>query len=201
MKKIVASILLAAASLASMPAQAQGFGMPGSQMPPGVTPAPGNVRVRVQAPRWVAPSVIGDYEDTRVVALDTRNPILIWMPPVLSGSTAAVTFTYDLKIVMVMPEQAPDQAIDRNPVVYQVKQLVTPQCLLPMTAVNAMTADNLYVAQVTTHARSTIAIELENKGKSELLLFRKSAETPSVEAPESETAAGASSAPSHNLSE
>lgn len=178
MKIIITTTILIATLLISLPIQAQGFGMPSGHRMPNVSSKVDNVRVSVQAPRWVAPSIIGDYEKERVVMLDTHNPLLIWMPPVYSGIMVDVTFTYDLKIVMVMPGQAPDQAIDHNPIAFQIKQLTTPQCLLPMTVVNAISADYTYVAQVTTHVYSANTIELENKGKSELLLFCKCTEPP-----------------------
>ncbi len=138
----------------------------------GVSAMPGAVRYKVEASRWIMPMQVGDYEDATVATLSLQNPMFQWMPPVIGGIAASVTYTYDIKIVQVMPEQALDQAIDSNPVVYQTKGLSVPQCLLPINIVQSLEPEALYVAQVVTHAHSTVTIDIANDGRGSLMPFR-----------------------------
>lgn len=164
-------IYIAVASLAVPSMFAQ---FPGTQVqrPIGVGAMPGAVRYKVEAPRWVQPMQIGDYEDRSVATLPILSPIFQWMPPVIAGVAGAVTYTYDIKIVQVMPEQSLDQAIDHNPVVYQTKGLSVPQCLLPANIARGLDPEALYVAQVVTYARSTDAVDIANGGRGPLMPFR-----------------------------
>ena len=77
--------------------------------------------------------------------------------------------TYDFTIVEIMPGQSPDQAIERNPVVYRAPGLITPQCLLPRTIVEALRPEAEYAAQIKTNVPHN---RLANDGAGELLLFR-----------------------------
>lgn len=62
-----------------------------------------------------------------------------------------------------------DQAIERNPVVYRAPGLITPQCLLPRTIVEALRPEAEYAAQIKTNVPHN---RLANDGAGELLLFR-----------------------------
>ena len=92
-----------------------------------------------------------------------------WIPPVLNGSPVPMGTTYDFTIVEIMPGQSPDQAIERNPVVYRAPGLITPQCLLPRTIVEALRPEAEYAAQIKTNVPHN---RLANDGAGELLLFR-----------------------------
>lgn len=165
LRRHIIYIAVAAMAVPSVSAQFPGHNV-------GVSAMPGATRYKVEAPRWVQPMQVGDYEDVSVATLPLLNPIFQWMPPVIGGIAAAVTYTYDLKIVQVMPGQALDQAIDRNPVVYQVKSLGVPQCLLPADIARRLDPEALYVAQIVTHAHSTVAIDMANDGRGPLMPFR-----------------------------
>lgn len=123
----------------------------------------------VSSPRWVAPAVVDAYSDRDTVALSGQNPMLQWMMPVDNNSPVPVNFTYDLKIVEAMPGQDPVEAIERNPVAYQLHQLMAPQCLIPVNVIKMFNPEMVYVAQVTASAPQ---VRQQNRGRSDLLIFR-----------------------------
>lgn len=96
------------------------------------------------------------------------------MPTITCGATS--TYTYDLRIVELLDGQAPDDAIDLNPVAYQARKLVAPICIVPQNIINSyLKADRNYIAQITTHPATTSAMNyvmLENDGKSDIRRFR-----------------------------
>lgn len=76
-----------------------------------------------------------------------------------------------------MPLQDPLEAIERNPVVYQVTGLTVAQCMLPASIVNGLSPFETYVAQVTARSNATQIgaldyINIQNDGRSQLRLFR-----------------------------
>lgn len=121
------------------------------------------------SPRWVAPAVVDAYSNRDTAALSMHYPMLQWMMPVDNNSSLPVNFTYDLKIVEAMPGQDPVEAIKRNPVAYQLRQLMAPQCLIPVNVIKMFNPDMVYVAQVTARAPQ---VRLQNEGRSDLLIFR-----------------------------
>lgn len=98
----------------------------------------------VKAPEWVTPVV--NEGDTAMVT--TMNALFVWIPAVIDGSTA-INSTSTFTVVQLMPGQAPDDAIRRNPKVYEKKALITPQCLIPVNVAQTMAKDALYAAQIT----------------------------------------------------
>ena len=57
--------------------------------------------------------------------------MLKWKAPVVNCDPKPRHYNYDIKIVQQMPLQAIDDAMDRNPVVYQANNLQMPQCIIP----------------------------------------------------------------------
>ena len=134
---------------------------------------------KAQAPEFLMPTMNGGggLIDLSVATLDPLVPMFTWKAPLLACNPAAATFTYDFKIVELLPNQQPDQAIDRNAAVYQVKDLLAPMVTLPVTYVNQLYLNKTYVAQVQAHQTGTSAnmlnyVMLENNGKSPFMLFK-----------------------------
>ena len=132
---------------------------------------------QASAPKWVAPVSMNDYEDRAVATLSQQVPMLQWTSPAVSCNPTPIQYTYDLKIVQMLPLQAPDEAMDRNPVVYQKTSLTMPQCLIPATNIKNFAPTETYVAQITAHSNNTQQgtidyVNLQNNGKSDLLMFR-----------------------------
>lgn len=127
------------------------------------------VGYEVPSPRWAAPAITDAYCDRDTASLSPEVPMLQWTVPVSNNSPFPISFTYDLKIVETMPGQDPIEAIERNPVAYSLRQLMAPQCLLPVSVVRTFSPDGVYVAQVTARAQY---VRLQNGGRSDLLLFR-----------------------------
>lgn len=164
MKRIALYMVITLIAVAQ--AAAQGFGFP-----PGTMPGSEPTVIRINAPEWVAPMPAVDADDNEPSMLNLQAPMLQWTPIVTSGTPIA-GITYDLRIVEVMPDQAPDQAIRRNPKVFETRQLVLPQCLLPHTVTTGLRSDALYAAQITTRVPAGAKVQLSNNGKSRILLFR-----------------------------
>lgn len=136
-----------------------------------------NVCYEATAPQWVMPISTGEYEDRSIATLSQQAPLLQWMAPVVNCDPKPRTYTYDLKIVQQLPLQPIDQAIERNPVVYQATGLTMPQCMIPANVVSKFSSVETYVAQVTTRSNATQEgaldyIHLQNDGKSDLKMFR-----------------------------
>lgn len=126
-------------------------------------------RNEVASPKWVMPTVTESYSARDTASLPLQAPLLQWTMPVDNNSSVPVTFTYDLKIVEAMPLQDPLEAMERNPVAYQIRRLMAPQCLIPVNVISKFSKGKVYVAQVT--ARSPFA-QQQNGGRSDLLIFR-----------------------------
>lgn len=135
-------------------------------------PLPNSPVVRVKAPQWIAPVMIGDYEESKVVELTREGTVFAWMPTMTTGDPRPRTYVYDLRIVELLPMQAPDYAIKHNPVYWETVGLVTTQCTLPQHIIANMNPETIYVAQISTRVASGTYIEIENNGRSALLTFR-----------------------------
>ena len=129
---------------------------------------------KAQAPQFLTP-IINVMSDETVAQLDPLSAQFSWtMPVVACGSSAS--YTYDIKMVELFPGQQPDVAMDRNPVVYQVKDLLANMCVIPTQVVTSnFYADRTYLAQVTAlpKANGTLSyVMIENSGKSTYLPFK-----------------------------
>lgn len=123
----------------------------------------------VASPKWLMPKVIEGYSSRDTTSLPLQVPMLQWTMPVDNNRTVQPSFTYDLKIVEAMPLQDPHEAMERNPVAYQLRQLMAPQCLIPIKVIRKFSKEKVYVARITARSRF---VQQQNGGMSDLLVFR-----------------------------
>lgn len=133
---------------------------------------------KAQAPQFILPMAIGKgLNDLNVAKLSRQNPQLTWREPVLACNPKAQRYTYDIKIVEMMPGQQPDDAMDFNPAVYLQRGIMTPVATIPKVALDRMKKDKTYLVQVTARTSGSAARMLnytliENEGKSPYRMFR-----------------------------
>lgn len=132
---------------------------------------------RAQAPQFLLPMPQGGFDDgTTPANLEALNPMFTWTAPVLTCNQSATQYRYDFKVVEVLANQSPVEAIERNPVVYQAKNLLIPQASIPTNIIKSQFNTNkTYVAQVTASATNASVLSyvmIENDGKSTYKLFR-----------------------------
>lgn len=132
---------------------------------------------RAQAPQFLLPMPQGGFDDgTTPANLEALNPMFTWTAPVLTCNQSATQYRYDFRVVEVLANQSPDEAIERNPVVYQAKNLLIPQASIPTNIIKSQFNTNkTYVAQVTASATNASVLSyvmIENDGKSTYKLFR-----------------------------
>ena len=132
---------------------------------------------QASAPQWVSPVSAAAYGNRPTATLSLQVPMLQWTTPTVSCNPSPIPYTYDLKIVQMLPLQAPDEAMERNPVVFQKTALTMPQCLIPPTVIRNFAPTETYAAQITVHSNNTQEgsldyVHLQNNGRSDLLLFR-----------------------------
>ena len=144
---------------------------------------------KAQAPQFLMPLVDAMSTDN-VAQVDPLNAQFTWtMPTIACGASAS--YTYDIKFVELLPGQQPDVAMDRNPVIYQSKNLLANMCIIPTQVITGnFYADKTYLAQVTAEANMGSPLSyvmLENSGKSTFLPFKfktsKSEEKPEPQEP------------------
>ena len=143
-----------------------------------------NICYSAQAPRFLTPQATLDINDplsNLAVARLNKNVLqnFTWTQPVLSCNQNLVNFTYDVRVVKLngLP---PDEAIERNPVVYQRNKLVGTTLNIPEAYLVQMRQDStaVYAMQVTANSglggqQNPLNYTLiENNGKSNVLLFR-----------------------------
>ena len=141
-----------------------------------------NVCYTAQEPKFVTPqpNVANDPLGRFAVAkVDKALPQFTWTAPTLNCNAKFINFTYDVKVVKLNGLN-PDEAIERNPVIYQRNKLTTPTLTIPTAYVNQMTMDDdvVYAMQIT--AVSSLSAKsnqlnftlIENDGRSDILLFR-----------------------------
>ena len=129
---------------------------------------------KAQAPQFLIP-LVDALGSEAVAQVDPLNAQFSWTMPIIACGASA-TYTYDIKFVELLPGQQPDAAMDRNPVVYQVSDLMANSCIIPTNKVSgSFLADKTYLAQVTAQASSNGPLSyvmLENNGKSTFLPFK-----------------------------
>lgn len=129
---------------------------------------------RAQAPQFLMPMINAMSGET-VAQVDPLNAQFTWTMPLIACGASA-SYTYDYKVVELYPGQQPDAAMDRNPVVYQVKGLLSNTCVIPQQVVTGnFYADRTYLSQVTAIPKSNGPLSyvmLENNGKSTFLPFK-----------------------------
>ena len=132
---------------------------------------------KAQAPQFLTPvSTSLSLENSEVADLDALMPMFTWTQPVITCNAMAMGFKYNFKVVEVMANQSPTEAIDRNPVVYKADNLMAAQCIIPNNIISSQFhTDRTYAAQITAVSTSTNVLNyvmLENEGKSTYRLFR-----------------------------
>jgi hypothetical protein len=95
----------------------------------------------------------------------------------VSCNAAALQFTYEFRVVELLPGQNPDDAMDRNANFYIARNLTVPMATIPVTYVNRMDLSKTYVAQVKATqsgvgSKMLNYVMLENGGKSPFRQFR-----------------------------
>ncbi|MBQ9190354.1 MAG: BspA family leucine-rich repeat surface protein [Bacteroidaceae bacterium] len=138
-----------------------------------------------QAPEFLTP-MAATSGLLAVADLNPMTPQFTWKAPVVACNPTVLQYTYSLRIVELLPGQAPDNSMDNNPVVYQASNLSTPMCMIPQTVIKLMTEGKTYAAQVTASSANVNRtmlnyVSIANNGKSTYKLFRlNSAVTPVV---------------------
>lgn len=138
-----------------------------------------------QAPEFLTP-MAATSGLLAVADLNPMTPQFTWKAPVVACNPTLLQYTYSLRIVELLPGQAPDNSMDNNPVVYQASNLSTPMCMIPQTVIKLMTEGKTYAAQVTATSANVNRtmlnyVSIANNGKSTYKLFRlNSAVTPVV---------------------
>lgn len=132
---------------------------------------------KAQAPQFLMPMVIGAPNDESTPAdLDALVPMFSWTTPTLTCNPAAAQYKYDFKVVEVLKNQSPVEAMERNPVVYQSRNLIIPQVIIPANIIKSQfNTTKTYAAQITATTRNANALNyimIENSGKSTYKLFR-----------------------------
>lgn len=130
---------------------------------------------KAQAPKFLTPfTTLGD--DLSVARLNPLNAQFTWEQPVVACS-GSQQFKYKFKVVELMPGQQPDDAIDKNPSVYQIEGLMTPTCIIPVNTIKTrMDSTRTYIARVEAIQRNITSnmlnyVMLENEGRSNLKFF------------------------------
>jgi len=129
---------------------------------------------KAQAPQFLTP-MINVMSDETVAQVDPLNAQFTWTMPVIACGAAA-RYTYDFKVVELLPGQQPDVAMDRNPVIYQAQELLANMCVIPTQVITGnFYADRTYLAQITAASKASGPLSyvmLENNGKSTYLPFK-----------------------------
>ncbi len=132
---------------------------------------------KAQAPKFLMPFSAGALQGSNDVApLDVLNPMFTWTSPVVTCSPSVNQYRYTFKVVEVLKNQSPVEAIEKNPVVYRAQNLTVPQCIIPLNVIQSQFyADRTYAAQVTATSANGGALSyvmIENDGKSTYRLFK-----------------------------
>lgn len=129
---------------------------------------------KAQAPQFLTPMVTA-LDQNDVAKVDVLNAQFTWTMPTITCGAKFANYVYDFRVVELFEGQQPDVAMDRNPVVYQVTDLMPNMCIIPVNIItNKFYADKKYVAQVTAKQKNASILDyvmLENEGKSTYRIF------------------------------
>lgn len=105
----------------------------------------GNI-TKAQAPSWM----VTQRDSDGIALVDPLAAQLAWVAPVLQPTSTPMRTTYTLRIVELMPQQQPDVAIEKNPIIYQRKGLLTTQFIMPRNVLRRdLQPGHVYVTQLT----------------------------------------------------
>lgn len=142
-----------------------------------------NVCYTAQPPRFLTPiqNLVADdpLSMFAVTKVNRNSASFTWTQPTLNCNATMVSFQYNARIVK-LDGLSPDEAIERNPVVYERNRLTIPQLTIPEAYIRQMLADKaesdifaLQITATTTGAANSLNYTLiENEGKSPIYLFR-----------------------------
>ncbi|MBO5793859.1 MAG: hypothetical protein J6R11_02100, partial [Bacteroidaceae bacterium] len=129
---------------------------------------------KAQAPQFLMPMITA-LDQNDVAKVDVLNAQFTWTMPTITCGSKFANYVYDFRVVELFEGQQPDVAMDRNPVVYQVTDLLSNMCLIPVNIItNRFYADKKYVAQVIAKQKNASMLDyvmLENEGKSTYRIF------------------------------
>lgn len=128
-----------------------------------------------QSPQFLTPSTLG-CADPNVAEISPMFAQFTWTPSMLNCNSALINYTYDFKVVEVLNNQTVDDAFQRNPTVYQTKNLRVPQCIIPSNVISSnFMLTRKYAAQITAKAASAGTLNyamVANDGKSDYKVFK-----------------------------
>lgn len=132
---------------------------------------------KAQAPQFLLPVYPGALASSNDVAeVDVLNPMFTWTAPIVTCSPSVNQYRYSFKVVEVLKNQSPTEAIEKNPVVYKADNLTVAQCIIPQHIITSQFyVDRTYACQVTASSASGNALNyvmVENDGKSDFRLFK-----------------------------
>lgn len=130
---------------------------------------------KAQAPEFLTPISAMD-EAFGIAHLSPLNAQFTWKQPIVSCA-GNQQFRYAFRVVELLPGQQPDDAIDKNPVVYQMSELIAPSFIIPINIIKSrMDTTSTYIARVEASQSgvgSTMLnyVMIENEGRSNLKFF------------------------------
>ena len=149
-----------------------------------------------QAPTFLQPAFSidqGELNDYNIAMLSTQNPMISWRAPVMACSPQ-VQFSYELRIVELIPGQTPDDAMAHGAEVYDKTGLLTTTFLVPQALQNKLKKESLYAAQVIASTNTNEGdfnyVSVNNDGKSSWLQFRVTDGIVTIPEPEPEDTTG-----------
>ena len=130
-----------------------------------------SVSYLAKAPQIIAPITL----QSKYAEVDPLNAQFTWSESLVLSNYTNVRYTYSFKVVEVLPNQPIDYAMENNPAVYHIRNLMSPMCVIPSNYVtNRMSPSKIYAAQVTATPRTNGLLDfvlVENKGKSNIKVF------------------------------
>lgn len=134
-----------------------------------------------QAPTFSMPqftngaSADDPFGDFNVATMSRSNPMIVWTPSTIACQST--TFKYDIKVVHIINNQPPDDAIITNGTVYENTGLTATSVLLPENVVKKLEDGETYAVQVTAKSPDTKEgnlsfVMINNEGKSSWRMFR-----------------------------
>ncbi len=133
------------------------------------------VSYKAKAPEFLTP-VVRSIDKNSITEIDPLNAQFTWKESVLYSFPKQVQYAYKFKVVEVLKDQPIDYAIDHNPVVFQMQNLLSPQCVIPTNFVlNRMDEGKVYAARIIATPKTYNSLDyvmVENSGKSDVRLFK-----------------------------
>ena len=124
-------------------------------------------------------SVFGQNDESlNAATLDKNSPLFIWREPQLTCSSQKYQYNYTLNLYKITPGQSPEEAIESHIVSYTKSNIMTPQYLIPSTAIPSLLAlKSYFVAEVVAEPKvkdlnSEQYSTVENDGRSPFIVVR-----------------------------